>query len=231
MFINIIENIEGARTAEGLAVIIDVFRACSTACYAFYNGASKIIPVNSINCALKIKKKNQDYILMGEKNGIKPPDFDHGNSPARIENKDFTGKTIIHATGAGTRGFVNARKAKEIISGSFVNAGAVVEYILKKNYPTVTLVAMGIKGKERATEDILCAEYIKNELTGKFNDDEKLISHLKSIPEAQKFFNPEIEWAPERDFKLCTSLNKFDFILKVHLDSKGQFCLKRQQGG
>ena len=39
MNIKILKLIEGAKKAEGLTVIIDVFRAFTVACYAFNNGA------------------------------------------------------------------------------------------------------------------------------------------------------------------------------------------------
>ena len=43
MEIGILEFIEGAREAKGIVVIIDVFRAFSTECYAFDSGAVRII--------------------------------------------------------------------------------------------------------------------------------------------------------------------------------------------
>ncbi len=48
MEIKILHLINGAKQAKGLAVIIDVFRAFSTACYVFGNGAKKIIPIGDI---------------------------------------------------------------------------------------------------------------------------------------------------------------------------------------
>ncbi len=48
MNIKILQLLEGAQNALGLTVIIDVFRAFTTACYAFDLGASKIIPVGDM---------------------------------------------------------------------------------------------------------------------------------------------------------------------------------------
>ena len=102
MEIKILNLIEGAKQATGLTVIIDVFRAFSTSCYAFENGAKKIIPVGDINLAYEIKKQNQEYLLIGERNGIKPEGFDYGNSPTQIENISFENKTLILTTSAGS---------------------------------------------------------------------------------------------------------------------------------
>ena len=51
MQIEILDLIEGAKQARGLAVIIDVFRAFSTACYVVRNGAKEIIPVGNVELA------------------------------------------------------------------------------------------------------------------------------------------------------------------------------------
>lgn len=97
---------------------------------------------------------------MSERGGKKPAGFEYGNSPTQIENLDFTDKTLVQTTSAGTQGIVNATKAKEIITGSFVNAQAIIRYIKKQKPETVSLVAMGGEGVRSADEDRLCAEYI-----------------------------------------------------------------------
>ena len=97
MDIDILHLIEGAKQARGLAVIIDVFRAFTTACYAVRNGAVGIIPVGDADLAYQLKKENPDYILMGERQGKKLPGFDYGNSPTEIETVEFSGKRIFRA--------------------------------------------------------------------------------------------------------------------------------------
>ena len=74
--------------------------------------------------AYNYKKKDNNFILIGERNGIILPGFDYGNSPSQIENIDFSGKTVIHTTSCGTQGIAGAINAKEIITGSLVNAKA-----------------------------------------------------------------------------------------------------------
>lgn len=161
MKIKILQLIEGAKKAEGLTVIIDVFRAFSTACYLFNNGVNKVIPVGELDTARGLKEKDNTLILMGERSGKTVPGFDYGNSPALIKDIDFSGENVVHTTSAGTQGIVHAENASEIITGSFVNASAVVKYILKKKPSVLTLVCMGNAGVEKADEDILCALYIK----------------------------------------------------------------------
>lgn len=47
MEIRILELIEGAKKAEGLTVIIDVFRAFSLECYLYARGASAVFPAGA----------------------------------------------------------------------------------------------------------------------------------------------------------------------------------------
>ncbi len=143
MHIDILDLIEGAKQARGLTVIIDVFRAFSTACYVVGNGARQIIPVGDVDLAYKLREENPDYILMGERKGKMLPGFDYGNSPTEIQTVDFSGKTVIQTTSAGTQGFANAKDADALITGSFVNAEAIVAYIKKKSPEKVALVCMG----------------------------------------------------------------------------------------
>ena len=75
MHIVILDLIEGAKQARGLTVIIDVFRAFSTACYVVRNGASEIIPVGDVELAYQLKEENSDCVLMGERKGKILPDL------------------------------------------------------------------------------------------------------------------------------------------------------------
>jgi 2-phosphosulfolactate phosphatase len=214
MEIRLLNLIEGARAATGLTVIIDVFRAFSVECYAFANGAEQILPVADINLAYKLKEENPDYILIGERYEQMPKGFDFGNSPSQILNEDLSGKTIVHTTSAGTQGLVNAIHAEEILTGSFVNAGAIVKYIQKKNPTTVSLVGMGYSTTYPVEEDVACAEYIANELKGTANDFDAMVEHIRLTSGARFFLEDKQHFAPKEDFDLCLNINRFDFVLK-----------------
>jgi 2-phosphosulfolactate phosphatase len=213
MQIDTLQLIGGARQATGLTVIIDVFRAFSTACYVFAQGAYRIIPVGDLIFAYELKKKYPELLLLGEREGRMPPGFDYGNSPAEIEAVDFTNRTIVQTTSAGTQGIANAVKADEIITGSFVNAQAIVSYVRSKDPKQVSLVCMGHNAGEPSDEDTLCAQFVKDSLVGNATDFEQIRAHLRDYHSAAKFFDPEKTWAPERDFDLCLDLDRFNFVL------------------
>ena len=227
MNIKILQLIEGAKQATGLSVIIDVFRAFTVEAYLVNNGVQKLIPVGDKQIAYDYKEKNKDCILIGERRGIMLEGFDYGNSPSQIEKIDFSGKTVVHTTSSGTQGIANAHNAKEILTGSLVNAKAIAEYIKMQNPKDVSLVCMGNGGESEAREDTLCAEYIKSLLEGKNPNLDKEIEDLKNIA-GKRFFDPNLqEIFPKRDFYLSTELNKFNFTLKVEKDNTGMNYIKK----
>ncbi len=226
MNIEILQLLEGARKARGLTVIIDVFRAFSTACYAFGSNIQRIYPVGDLEKAYQMKLQNPEFILVGERNEQKPEGFDFGNSPSQLLQGNLNGKTMVHTTSSGTQGIANATHASEILTGSFVNAQAIVNYIRKQNPAEVSLVCMGYSCQYPTDEDTLLAVYIKNELEGIPNDFKAMVEQIKR-GDGARFFAPEKQdWAPAEDFDLCLSLNRFDFVLKVEQENGVNYLKK-----
>lgn len=224
MKIRILETIEGAKQAEGFTVIIDVFRAFSLEPYLFARGAKEIYAVGKKETALSFRKDHPDYILIGERGGRILPGFDYGNSPSQTEKQDFTGRTVVHTTSAGTQGLVNASGADEIVTGSLVNARAVAEYIRMKNPAVVSLVGMGLGGRESAPEDLLCARYIRGILTGEELKMDRELAELRKSPTVDRFFDPKMsEIFPTPDYRMCTDVDRFDFVLAVHRTGEDVF--------
>lgn len=226
MEIEILQLLEGARQAQGLTVVIDVFRAFSTACYAFGSGVSRIYPVGDLDMAYQLKKQHPEYILVGERFERRPEGFDYGNSPSQLLTGKLQGKTMVHTTSSGTQGIANAVDADEIITGSFVNAGAIVSYIKKQNPEKVSLVCMGYSCQYPTDEDTLLGVYIKNNLEGRPNDYAAMVEQIRK-GDGARFFAPEKqEWAPVADFDLCLSLNRFNFVLKVEKENDLNYLRK-----
>ena len=227
MQFSILEFEEGARNATGLTVIIDVFRAFSVACYAADAGAAKIIATGSVEEAFSLKQRYNNSVLAGERNERKVEGFDFGNSPTEILKADINGKIFIHTTTAGTSGLVNAVNADQVITGSFVNASSVAEYIKRVDPRVVSLVAMGYRASRSAEEDLLCAEYIRALVTGEEKDFSGEITELR-YSSGQRFFIPEnIGFSPPTDFFLCIMYNRFPFILKALRRYDGNIELER----
>ncbi len=207
--------VEGAREARGLTVIIDVFRAFTTDAFVMANGAETIHPVLTVEEARELRRLHPDWLLMGEREGIKVEGFDHGNSPHEIRDVDFTGRTLIQTTGSGTRGIVNASGADEIILGSFVMAEAIVAYIREADPEIVSIVAMGWNGNYPAIEDELCAEYLEGRLRGQPQDFGEMRRRIREDPQGAKFFDPSKPQFVEGDLHAAMDLDRFSFVLRV----------------
>ncbi len=218
--------LEGARQAKGLTVVIDVFRAFSTACYAAAQGLAPIYPVGSLEEAFRLKEKLGDALLAGERNERKPEGFDLGNSPAQVLKSGFRGRPMIHTTSSGTQGIVHATGASEILTGSFVNAGAIVRYIRECRPGRVSLVCMGYACQYPTDEDTLCAEYILNALEGRESDFPAMKEVIRHGSGARFFEAASQAWAPAADFDLCLQLSRFDFVLRAEKNKEGLFLHK-----
>lgn len=231
MEIQILHLIEGAKQAKGLTVIIDVFRAFTVETYLMKNNAAKIIPVSGVDFAFEYKKAHPDAVLCGERKGIMVEGFDYGNSPSQIEHVDFTGKTVIHTTSAGTQGIANAVDADEIIGGNLVAAKAIATYIRQKNPETVSLVCMGLAGGRMTDEDELAGEYIKSLIEGNpLPDLAQRIEKIKYTDGAKFFEEKRQSVFPERDFHLCTAVDSCDFVLRLTKDPEtGLNCMEKVQ--
>lgn len=219
----------GAERAEGVTVIIDVFRAYTVESYAFSRGIERVYPLADIDEAYEMKRLEPDLLLAGERKAKAGEGFDFGNSPSQIENLDLRGKSMIHTTSAGTQGIAAAKNADVILLGALVNAKATAEYIKSLSPSRVSLVCMGLENRRPTEEDTLCAEYIKAILENRENDIDKqaAVKRLKET-DGKRFFIPEDQsFAPERDFYLCTEFDRFDFALRVCRDEKGRDYTKK----
>jgi 2-phosphosulfolactate phosphatase len=215
-----------SKVKEELIVVIDVLRAFTTACYAIKSNPKDYIIVPDIDSAYKLKRENADYILIGERDGVNIPGFDYGNSPMEIKGVDFSNRTIVHTTTLGTQGVINAlRYTKEVITGSFVNAKAIINFLKKVNPNTVYLFSTN--GLTDGNEDVMLAKYIKGYFENKpldiNNIRENLMKHESGI---RYLVNPKTKYS-KRDFFLALELDKFNFVLKAYLREDELIHLKR----
>ena len=196
-------------------MIIDVFRAFTTAAVAFSKGAEKIVLVAEVEDALKLREDGVGEICMGEVNGIRPNGFDLGNSPYEMLDADVAGKTLIQSTRAGTVGMSAAVNASQIYAGSFAIADATVRAILRDAPELVTIVAMGWEARVHADEDEQCALYLRNLLQGRTPDPDAVRALVLAGEESQKYADPaQPQYHPE-DRDMALEIDSVDFAIRV----------------
>ena len=118
-----------------VVVVIDVFRATSTIATALHNGASRVIPVDSVEQCIRIGN-DTGGITAGERDGKVIPGLSYGNSPAEYPRSFIENKTLVLTTTNGTRLLHKALQngAADVITGSFPNLSAVCDYLLQQRY-------------------------------------------------------------------------------------------------
>ena len=207
--------VRDAREAAGTTIIIDVFRAFTTAAIAFARGATQITLVAEMDEALELYRRGVGDLLMGEVGGKRPDGFDFGNSPHEISQADVAGKRLVQSTRAGTVGVAEAVNADTIYLGSFVVAQATVDAIRRQRPELVSIIAMGDQGRVRSDEDEHCGIYLRNLLEGRRPDFDAVKSLIMSGGATQKFFDSgQPQFHPE-DVTLALEADRYPFAMSI----------------
>lgn len=208
----------GARRAEGLVVVIDVYRAFTSAAFMIHLGASQIILEADAEAVLRLKRET-GCLAVGEVGGRPVPGFDFGNSPARIlaaGSEAFQARVVALRTSAGVTGAVTAgQKADAVILGSYVTASAIVAYIhtLTPLPKVVSVVPMGNAGREVSPEDEACADYMEHLLTGQPYSHADALQGILAHESTLKFLRGDQVHFPPADPILCLQRDLFGFAL------------------
>lgn len=149
---------------ESIVVVIDILRATSSMVYGIDNGAEAIIPVAQVEDCLNYADKG--YLLAAERNGEVVAGYDFGNSPFSYTPDKVAGKTIVLTTTNGTKALHLARKAHQVVIGSFLNLESLCEW-LKTQDRNVLLLCAGWKDQFNL-EDTLFAGAVSQQLRSSF---------------------------------------------------------------
>ena len=212
--------LEGSMRARGTVVIIDVFRAFTTAAVAFSRGASRIYLVSEVEEALDLRRRGIAQLCMGEVGGVKPDGFNFGNSPFELSTAEISGKVISQSTRAGTVGVVSATKADSLFVCSLVIASATANAICEQNPDLVTIVAMGVGGHNRTDEDEQCALYLRNLLQGRKPSLCSVRDLVLSGESSIQFDDISQEQFHPVDREIALNINSYDFAIKVSTRDK-----------
>lgn len=146
------------------SVVIDVLRASSVITTALQNGAKEIIPVATVEFAVKISGGmfGGQTLLGGERNTKKIEGFALGNSPMEYTPEIVSGKTIVLYTTNGTKAIAKAKFSENLFVCSFLNLSAVANHIagLGKD---LEIICAG-RANHFSFEDTICAGKLISEV-------------------------------------------------------------------
>jgi 2-phosphosulfolactate phosphatase len=149
--------------SQTVCVVFDVLRATTSMVTALTNGAREIIPVCEIAEAVALRQARPDLLLAGERNGLRilraqtgSVDFDLGNSPREFTRDRVGGRAMAITTTNGTRALQACRGARRVLVGSFLNLGAVADWLARERVEKLLVVCSGTL-EEASYEDVLGA--------------------------------------------------------------------------
>jgi 2-phosphosulfolactate phosphatase len=201
-------------TRDKIVVIIDVFRATSTIAAALHNGARSVIPVASVEECISLGRATDNSITAGERDGKIAPGLEYGNSPAEYPGDFVSGKTLVLTTTNGTRLLHMVQDAADIITGSFLNLSAVVDFLRSRNKSVILGCAAW---KDRFNlEDTLFAGAVADRLQDQFSsncDSVRAALHLHACSGGNyidflrdsSHYRRLSAYGLEKDMEYCTS--------------------------
>lgn len=199
-----------------VVIIIDVFRASSTAAHVLDRYPASYVLAKSSDTIIRILPEHKNPLLIGKPEKGANLKYHIPNSPTRVLEHKITGRTILHRTNAGAKGLLLAKNADVVLLAGFVNASATAKYIKKLLNAKILIVPMGHEGTTRSLEDELCGRYIESLINGNTINLGQFLPELKQGP-GKYFFNEDQQQYPRSDFDLCLELNRFNFVIKAFL--------------
>ncbi len=139
-----------------VVVLIDVLRTCTVAPMLFDQGASSLSLTTSMRRARAAAAGN---VLVGERQGVPPEGFNHGNSPANLARIGFGGRDVVMVSENAPRWLEQLGGARHVLLGSLYNAGAVARRAAALAGSRIDLVCSGFAG-EPDLDDTLAAAVI-----------------------------------------------------------------------
>jgi 2-phosphosulfolactate phosphatase len=155
------------------SVVIDVLRATTVIVTAVANGAKEVIPVSTVDFAMKVSGNafSGQTLLCGERNTKKIEGFVLGNSPLEFTQEVVNGKSIILYTTNGSKALVKAKFSENLFVACFHNLPAIAKHLVFLN-KDVEIICSGTNGNF-SLEDAVCAGKLVSEILN-LNEDTEL---------------------------------------------------------
>jgi 2-phosphosulfolactate phosphatase len=149
-----------------VAVVVDVLRATSTIVQALAAGYPRVFCCRSVATARSLRAHGR--VLAGERDCVRVPDFELGNSPAAVAATGRHGEGLVLATTNGSPAIVAASSvARRVVIRCLLNLRAVLDAVRAET--AVTIVCSGTDGRP-ALEDVYVAGRLAAALDGTRSD-------------------------------------------------------------
>jgi 2-phosphosulfolactate phosphatase len=145
--------------AAPTGVVIDVIRATSTICQALASGYERVFCAAEVDTARALRDALGEAVLGGERNAVRIPGFDLGNSPR--EYVEPVGTTLVLSTTNGTRAVVAAaERCERVYLASLLNLSAVVEAVRAAGEDAIVVCA-GVQGSMNLDDTFVAGRIVE----------------------------------------------------------------------
>jgi 2-phosphosulfolactate phosphatase len=201
--------------AAPVGIVVDVIRASSTIAQALSAGYERVLCCAEIEDARALRAEIDDAVVGGERDAVRIEGFDVGASPREFLRP--RARTLILSTTNGTRAILAAAsRCDEVLIGSLLNLGALVNLVLARE-EDVAILCAGFKSTF-ALDDAYCAGRIVERLAGD-DSDAALAAALvaRAFPDAVAGLNARTYGPPglEDDIAFCAQEDLVDVVPRL----------------
>ena len=145
--------------AAPTGLVIDVIRATSTICQAVAAGYERVFCTGEVDEARALRGRLGEGVLGGERDAVRIPGFDLGNSPR--EYVEPQSSTLVLSTTNGTRAVVTAaQRCERVYIASLLNLAAVVE-AARSHGDDVLVVCAGVQGRPNLDDTYVAGRIVE----------------------------------------------------------------------
>ena len=202
-------GIEGARSARGTVVVIDVLRSFTVSAFALAGGARECRLVTTTAQARALAASLPGAILCAEEEALPIEGIAISNSPTQIQAAELKDRVLVQRSSAGTP-VVAAVDSEDIYAASLAVARATVQACLLRHPTTLTLIASA-----DYPEDHACARYMESIVRGEGADLASLLQPLRDSDRYRRVMSGRWPGFPPTDLELALKPDRFEFAMPV----------------
>jgi 2-phosphosulfolactate phosphatase len=145
--------------AAPTGLVIDVIRATSTICQALAAGYERVFCTAEVDEARALRGLLGEGVLGGERDAVRIPGFDLGNSPREYVEPESS--TVVLSTTNGTRAVVTAaERCERVYIASLLNLAAVVE-AARSHGDDVLVLCAGVQGRPNLDDTYVAGRIVE----------------------------------------------------------------------
>ena len=170
---------------------------------------------------VELKAAHPDWILLGERRGVRLAGFDGDNSPSNLP-ADIHGKVVLLSTSNGTRILEACAPGHAVFIASFANAAAVMDAVRATGCDNPSFWAVGLIDDKLSEEDMLCARYLYGMFAGLAPDAAAFRDEAQACSGAERLRGLDLH----ADLDLCTQFDRTKIVPRRMAWIDGLFCFQ-----